>query len=193
MFSIFKRKPAAPQPPPTSEVRPADFVARLKAFLTANRFHYRDADLAPAAIEQYRVGLLFRERTLCDATYKFGGLAGTTRFLVISAQAMNVDAMSSHPEWGLCLLPANALFKVIDIHREGGKSQITVLHVPADFEPFFRSDEAQRFESLLVPQTRQDFADALRQAPLSELMTSDWRERTAWPLGTDNEGRLVAG
>jgi len=64
---------------------------------------YRDTELSPAIGSMYRVGVLFREPTFCDATYQFGGFAAPHRYLILSANARCVDAIYQHPEWGLCL------------------------------------------------------------------------------------------
>lgn len=47
--------------------------AAHEAFTECGAF-YRDAVLPPDVLSLYQVGVLFREPTFCDSTYKFGGL-----------------------------------------------------------------------------------------------------------------------
>ena len=73
-------------------------AAAHQAFEECSAF-YRDTPLSPAIWSMYRVGTLFREPTFCDATYKFGGFAAPHRYLIISASARCVDAISQRRFW----------------------------------------------------------------------------------------------
>ena len=166
----------------------AEFGAKLKQLLTSSKFLYRDTDVRTEIRDLYAVGTLFREPTLCDVTPKFGGLLGNTRFLIVSSVPKSVGGFSENPEWQLCVLGTNQLFKVVDVSRNGSKNQITVLHIPDGFEEYFRSSDANFFESMLVPQTRADFSEACSLEALPELNSPSWKERVQRPLGLNLDG-----
>ena len=189
MFSLFGKNKTSQGP---LDYKSPAGQARLKGLLHGAKFLYRDTNLSQEVQRLYAVGTFFRERTMCDATHKFGGVAGNTRFLIVCAAPRNMAAMSAHPEWGLCVVGANELFKVIDVQRQGELAQITVLHVPGDVEMYFRSEEANRFEPLLLSSTGADFEEACKAAPLPEFTTPEWRKRVDHPLGTDLDGKLCA-
>jgi hypothetical protein len=62
---------------------------------------FRDADLPPEVSSRYKVGLLLREPTFCDASHKFGGFLARHRYLIISANARCVDELVQDCDWGL--------------------------------------------------------------------------------------------
>jgi hypothetical protein len=79
---------------------------------------YRDTALAPGVRDLYQVGINFREPSLCDATYKFGGFAALHRYLIVSAGAPCLDRLSPDMEWGQCVWLPGRIFKVIGVHAE---------------------------------------------------------------------------
>jgi hypothetical protein len=169
-----------------------EFGARLNQLLVGSKFLYRDTSLSPEVLALYRVGLFFRDPTPFDTSHRFSGLTANTRFLVISSSPINLSAMSENPEWGLCVFKPNELFKVVDVQRHGGFSQVTVLHIPDGFEHYFRSTDASYFEARLTPKTRSEFQEAMQTAVLPDLASAAWRERTALPPGINASGKLVS-
>ena len=164
-------------------------AAAYPAFAECSAF-YRDTELSPAIWSMYRVGVLFREPTFCDATYKFGGFAAPHRYLIFSANARCVDAISQHPEWGLCLWQPGRIFKVIGVHRKAAHRQVTLLEIPAELRPAFTTRSLSKLERALVREAVRQFEEALRWPVLPEHNTRLWLDRLAFPLGVDDGGHF---
>src|SRR5205823_14640829 len=90
---------------------------------------FRDTDLHPEVSSRYKVGLLLREPTFCDASHKFGGFLAGHRYLIISANARCVDDLVPDCDWGLCLWQTGRIFKVIGLHEKHGQRQTTLLEI----------------------------------------------------------------
>lgn len=168
-----------------------EFSHDVQQFLFDSAFLYRDVDLDPATRELYQTGRLFRESNLLVATKKFGGLTGNTRFLIITAQMREIANLAEHIDWGLCVLERNGLFKIVDHQSDTEFHQITLVHVTHELDHFFRSRDSSQLELQLLATTRSQFKTAFGLAPCFELTSPFWKERTAWPLGLNNEGQLL--
>jgi hypothetical protein len=82
------------------------------------------------------------------------------------------------------------LLKVIDVQCEDEVAQVTLLHVPDGFEPFFRSVDASFFEDMVIPQTRAEFKEALASPPVPELANDAWRARVSDAPGFAPDGKF---
>jgi hypothetical protein len=138
----------------------------------------------------YRVGVLFREPTFCDATYKFGGFAAPHRYLIISANARCIDALSVHPEWGLCIWPTGRIFKVIGTNQEASRTQTTLLEIPEELRPEFTTGSLSSLERTFANRAVQEFDAALQLPVLPEHATRLWLDRLEFPLGVDDSGQF---
>ena len=138
----------------------------------------------------YRVGTLFREPTFCDATYKLGGFAAPHRYLIISANARCIDAISQHPEWGLCIWQPGRIFKVIGTHQKAARAQITLLEIPEELRPEFTTRSLSDFERVFARKAEQQFEEALQLPILPEHETRLWLDRLELPLGVDDSGHF---
>jgi hypothetical protein len=167
---------------------PVDLGELLQETLDGLAAFCRDTTLAPDILARYQPGLIFREPTFCDASYKIAGFAAPHRYLILSANARCVDEVSQHPEWGLCLWMTGARFKVIDRLEQDGHTQITLLEIPEPLLPLFESDALAQLESELAGEARNLFEQALPQPALPELSTPLWLERLTLPLGINNQG-----
>ena len=169
-----------------------EFVIKLRELIQTSKYLYRDTSLSPQELQLYRVGTFFREPSLFDCTARFGGIVGDTRFVVISSSPRALSGLSDNPGWGLAVLRTGQLFKVSDVEQGGGKTQITLVHVPPGFEEYFHSPDCALFDKWVLPQARTDFKEALESSVIPELLEAEWRQRIARPPGLDNEGRLIA-
>jgi hypothetical protein len=151
---------------------------------------YRDTRLPPGVLDLYEVGVLFRDPTLCDATYKFGGFAAPHRYLIISAGATCLDRLAPGPEWGLCVWLPGRIFKVIGVHRGEEHSQATLLEVPEAMRESFTTARLSEMEQSFADQAAGQF-DAALEAPVLPMHASrDWLDRLTYPLGVNDQGRF---
>ena len=159
------------------------------AFTQCGAF-YRDTSLPWPTILSYKVGMLFREPTFCDATYKFGGFAAPHRYLIISANARCTDNFSAHPEWGLCMWQTGRIFKVIARHRTDTLTQITLLEVPEDLRGELTTAELSDIENEFVEHAGEQFIIATTLPPLPEHTDVSWLRRLEFPLGINDNGEF---
>lgn len=163
--------------------------AAQAAFAECGAF-YRDTALPAKFLKLYEVGLLFREPTFCDTTYKFGGLAAPHRYLIISANAKCIDAISQHPEWGLCLWQRGRIFKVIGVHTSAQFSQVTLLEIPEALREEFTTARLSEVEVGFANQAEEQFRAALTSPALPEHQTRLWLDRLELPVGIDDNGNF---
>lgn len=149
----------------------------------------RDTSLSAHVTDRYRVGMLFREPTFCDATYKLGALTAVHRYLIFSGEARNLDGLSANPQWGLCVHPTGSIFKVLDNQRDGSTRQTILLCLPETFREQLIATDLEPWEAHLVESGRNLFQQARRQLPrVKEVAGRDWLDRLTHPLGIDDEG-----
>ena len=151
---------------------------------------YRDTSIPWPTILSYEVGMLFREPTFCDATYKFGGLAAPHRYLIISANARCVDSFSAYPEWGLCMWKSGRIFKVIARHRTDAFTQITLLEVPDDLREELTTAQLSEIEHEFAERAGEQFLIAATLPPLPEHTDVSWLSRLEFPLGINDSGEF---
>ena len=156
--------------------------------LSAYAPFFRDTEMAAGVLQQYHVGQVLYEPTFCDASYKFGGFVAPHRYLIISASARCLDAVSLHPEWGLCIWPTGRHLKVIDIIADRGHVQVTVLDITEGYVRECVPGALVEIERVFAANARRMFEAALVEAPLPELDTEIWRERLVLPIGIDDQG-----
>jgi hypothetical protein len=150
---------------------------------------FRDAVLSPEVLSQYSIGLILREPTFCDATYKFSGFIAPHRYVIYSSEARCLDAYSQHPEWGLCVWMTGRHFKVVGQVTKGDRSQIALLDVSEDHFKQCSDEERADIEARIGQSAARLFERALATRPLPELDTEGWRKRLAYPIGIDDGGR----
>ena len=156
------------------------------------RAYYRDTVLSQEHFSMYKVGSLFREPTFCDATHKFGGLAATHRYFIVSPSARCIDTISEHPEWGLCIWKPGRIFKVIGTLQATNLSQIALLEIPEELLSEFTAPDLSEFEQILALKATHQFEEALQLPALPEHGTRLWLDRLELPVGINNEGQFFA-
>ena len=174
------------------EFKTPGFVDALKTLVQRSKYLCRDVVLHHDELALYRVGRFFREASLFDCTALFGGIVGNTRMMVITSSPRGLGHLSERPDWGLTVVGANELFKVLDVQTLKEKTQITVAHVPAAFEAYFRSSDAWLFDKWTVPQAQEDFRKALEMEAIGVHLEEEWRRRVERPPGMSPERRLSA-
>lgn len=158
-----------------------------KAFTECGAY-YRDTLLSTEILSLYKVGVIFREPTFCDATNKFGGFADNHRYLIISANARGFGDLDQRPEWGMCIWKLGSIFKVIDINEKLGKTQITLLEVPEAFRSELTTKHLSEMEKFYSHQAEQKFHYALLLDALPVHQSKDWLSRLKFPIGIDDNG-----
>ena len=87
------------------------------------------------------------------------------------------------------LLPSNAFFKVLDIYKIENKTQVFLLEIPEMSIDFF-SKVTSNIEEEIVKKARENFETKIHLEPIPELQSREWRERTKFPIGMNDEGEF---
>jgi hypothetical protein len=159
------------------------------AFESCGAF-FRDADLPPEVSLRYKVGLLLREPTFCDASHKFGGFLARHRYLIISANARCVDELVPDCDWGLCWWQTGRIFKIIGLHEKNGRRQTTLLEIPEDVLSYLWGPSLTELERDFATQAEDSFREAFSLLPVPELNKPQWLSRLTFPIGIDDQGNF---
>ncbi len=149
---------------------------------------YRDTNLSEDLISKYEVGQILLERGFTDMSFKGGGISTNCRYLIASAFGKNVSSiMPETIEFGHTMLASGAYFKVLDIYKLNGKSQIFLLNIPKNAIDFF-SKATSNIENDIVIKARESFDAKINSEPIAELEKEVWKDRIDFPIGMDEKG-----
>jgi len=130
------------------------------------------------------------ERRFTDMTYKGGGLITNFRYLIASANGKDLSAFNpDSARFGHILLASNAFFKVLDIYQTEGKTQVFLLEIPETAVDFF-AGATSNLEEEIIQKARANFDKKVTAEPVSELQAQEWKERTGFPIGMNDQGEL---
>jgi hypothetical protein len=144
-------------------------------------------------LEKYRVGLIFREPTFCDASeHSNQGLAAIHRFLLLSGNAKHLDALfggkSGSPGTGLSIFQSDTLWKVLWVSKAEGHAQITLLEIPPLARDAFGGQAFTVLEQDLADKAIHHFQQSLKVPVLDACKADEWLERLKHPLGIRQDG-----
>ena len=167
---------------------------RLKAIYSETfsdlKLFYRDTTLPDNLIANYKIGQIIQEKGFTDITSIGGGLSGNLRYLIASANAKNLSKFNpDSAKTGHFLLDTIAYFKVLDIQKIDGKTQIFLLNIPDNSLSLFKNSTSN-LEEEITEKARKKFADKMNLAVVQELQTLEWKERTKSPIGMNDDGEL---
>lgn len=165
------------------------------------QFFYRDTD-APIIVDTtYHIGDTIRAGFITDATTKLLKPAHKTRFLIASAHSAQLHAIDeltqndpNAKKWNLCLFHPNSYFKVLDIYKAGGVTQVLLLHIPLSGAYFFGDDTIINFINdsnlehfNLIQTARQSLDTKLTQEIHPRSLDPEWCKRMNHPIGVDSD------
>jgi hypothetical protein len=149
----------------------------------------RDLELDESLIAKYRPNQIIMERGFTDLSSKVGGMGTNCRYLVASSSGRDLSMFSQQPELGHIVIQSSAFYKVLHIHKENGKTQILLLHIPKEGVPIFSKSKIN-LEDQIIEKGIEVFNRTLHAKPVAALQSKDWLERTSFPLGMTQEGVL---
>jgi hypothetical protein len=152
-------------------------------------FFCRDLDLDEKHISQYQAGQIIEEKAFADVSYKIGGMVKNCRYLIASSNWRDLSKVNPNSELGHAVIQSGTLFKVLVIHKESGKTQILLLNIPKEGVEVFYNSKID-LENSIIEKGSEIFSKNLTTAPLDELQSDDWIERTSFPLGMNHKGDL---
>lgn len=159
--------------------------------------YYRDSNLTESEIEKYSVGQIFRSQTFVDVSGLAGKLTKNCRFIFASSKAAPLYQMNPNTEkWKLHAINANSYFKVLDIYKKGDKTQVFLLHLPANGIDFFRNMvlmlKGDNLEEQIIEKSRISLDQKMEMQVIPELEEQDWVQRTNFPIGLNTSGNFFS-
>jgi TPR repeat protein len=187
-----------PDGKPVSGETLAFFQSILNWTFPGAAMYYRDAELAEDVIAQYEVGQIIRSQIFVDVSSFAGKPVKSCRYIIATNKAAAIYKIPPVDEnmarWTLHTINANSYFKVLDIYRRHGKTQIFLLHIPAKGIELFQKSVIRiadaDLEKQFVERARASFDKKLEMPPAPELEEEKWTARTCDPVGMDMENRF---
>ena len=150
----------------------------------------RDVNLLPGFAEKYRAGMIIREKGFTDATIRFGGMATSHRYVILSNHMKNFAMLENGTNWGLYVANRDAHFKVLGQVTYKGKTGIFLLHLPDDETwKAYQTIEFSLDKELYEKAVSRFQAKAL-DAPVPELAAREWLDRCQFPVGMSDGGQF---
>lgn len=162
------------------------------------QFFYRDTDAEFDIDSTYKIGDVIRAGFFVDATTKLLRPNKRVRFIIGSAHAAQLHENpdpASEPnlsKWNLCVFHFNSYFKVMDIYRKDGVTQIFLLHIPHSALTVFGQGpmtvnmiEDTTEDESVAGYARQSLDEKLQQEIHPRSLDEEWCRRTEHPIGLD--------
>ncbi|MFK7770708.1 MAG: hypothetical protein AB8F94_01160 [Saprospiraceae bacterium] len=150
-------------------------------------FFCRDLDLDERLISKYQPNQILIERGFTDVSHKIGGFGKNCRYLVASSKGKDLSMFSQNPELGHIVIQSGAFFKVLDIQKGNGKTQILLLNIPQEGVSIFGNSKIN-IEDQIIEKGIEIFKKTIESKPLQELQSKNWIDRTSFPIGMNQEG-----
>lgn len=150
----------------------------------------RDVNLQPGLAEKYKAGMIIREKGFTDATIRFGGMATSHRYVILSNHMASFAALEEGTDWGLHVANKDAHFKVLGKVEYKGKTGIFLLHLPDDER--WKAYLTMEFsvDKILYEKAVLRFQAKALDAPIPALTTREWLERCRFPVGMRDDGQF---
>lgn len=136
--------------------------------------------------DSYAPGLIIYEPRELIGSALEGGVMGSHRFAILSNRIAMPEVDSDQAPRAIA---PGAHFKVLDIYRKLGYTQITLLHLPDEDWRLFQ-EVSTSVDDLLVEYSRKHFDASIEKAPAEALMEADWRRIAAHLVGMTDLGML---
>ncbi|MDO4680138.1 MAG: hypothetical protein Q4A55_02570 [Aerococcus sp.] len=150
----------------------------------------RDLNLTEAQAEQYKPGLIIREKDFTDATSRFEGMITSHRMTIISDNMFDIPTIEEGRNLGWHISDRNAYYKVLDVYEYQGKTQILLLHLPEDYHWKYFKDHSFDIEAEFIDETRKQFEKKALGTIPGELTTQEWMDTCKQPLGLTEKETL---
>lgn len=184
-----------------------DFEDYIEKFvnwtLPGLQFFYRDTNAEIDVDRSYKIGEVIKAGMFMDASVKLLKPAHKTRFILASAHAAVPCAVEEICEndpnvkkWGLATFHPNSYFKVLDIYRLDGVTQILLLHIPESAARLFAKNKIL-FNFIndnpvnpmnLVEMAHESLNTKMRDEVHPRSLEHQFVERMHRPVGLDEDG-----
>lgn len=150
----------------------------------------RDVNLSEEIASKYIPGTFLHERGFTDASCRIGGMETTHRIAILSNHMRDLRHFENGTNWGMFTALHGSHFKVLDVYEINDKTQILLLHLPDDIRwKVFRNIQIEE-EKNIIEDSRKRFEEKIKIESIKELQTEEWKKRTSFPIGIDDDGNL---
>ena len=149
----------------------------------------RDCDLSEEIISKYQKGQIIKEPGFCEANYILGGFPCNCRFAIFSNRFKEFPAVEKVR--GICFVESGARFKVVDVIKGEGKTEIVLLHLPDDERWKNFQGLTYIIESKIAMIANRNFESLVVAQPVEELSTKEILNKFKRPLGLDKDWNFV--
>lgn len=165
--------------------------------LSGLTMYYRDSQLSESELQKYSVGQIFRSQTFVDVSNFAGKPTKNSRFIFATNKAAPLYQINPDTEkWKLHTINANSYFKVLDVYKKGDKTQLFLLHIPANGIDFFRNTALKlgdsNLEEQIIEKARASLDQKMNMNAIQEFEDKEWVLRTNFPIGLDDTGNFFA-
>jgi hypothetical protein len=159
--------------------------------------YYRDTNLTQEIIAKYEVRKIFRSKTFVDVSNFAGKPTTNCRFIFASSKAAPLFRINPATEkWGLHSINCNSYFKVLDVYKKEGVTQIFLIHIPYKGIDFFRRTVLklgeQNIEEQIIGKAKESLNQKLQSDIPAALSEKEWIDRTNFPIGLDNKNEFFS-
>lgn len=159
--------------------------------------YYRDSNLSQEIIDKYEVRKIFRSQTFVDVSNYAGKPTTNCRFIFASSKAAPLFQINpATKKWGFHSINCNSYFKVLDVYKKEGVTQIFLIHIPYKGIDFFsrtvlRLGE-QNIEEEIIGKAQKSLNQKLQSEIPPVLNEKEWIHRTSFPIGLDNKNEFFS-
>lgn len=157
--------------------------------------YYRDSNLNQKIIDKYEVGKVFRSQIFVDVSNFAGKPTTNCRFIIASSKAAQLSQINPEMEkWGLHTINCNSYFKVLDIYKQEGITQVFLIHIPYKGIDFFSKTvlllEKENIEKQIIRKARESLNQKLKSEIPAILNEKKLIERTRLPIGLNHKNKF---
>ncbi|MDO5475872.1 MAG: DUF4357 domain-containing protein [Eubacteriales bacterium] len=150
----------------------------------------RDVNLNEQCLAAYQPGTILMERGFTDASSRIMGMKTNHRITILSNHMADCRDLEGNTGWGLFIANHGAHYKVLDVYKYRGKTQILLLHLPDDERWKLFKTIVLSLEENLIADSRKRFENKCMLEVVPELSTENWLSRCSHPIGMDDHGNL---
>lgn len=159
--------------------------------------YYRDSNLPQDIIDKYEIGKIIRSSTFVDLSSFAGKPTTNCRFIFASSKAAPMFQVNpATKKWGLHVINCNSYFKILDVYKKEGVTQIFLIHIPYKGIDLFSNTALrlgeQNIEEQFIAKARESLHKKMNAEIPVALNEKEWVDRTHFPIGLDPKNEFFS-
>ena len=141
-------------------------------------------------LQSYSVGDLLNDDRAIAGTFLARAPGYDVQYAILSNRLQRPPEGLGEARWAMAMLPKGGRFKVLDIYRAQGKTQIALLHLPKHEWQVF-ADISTNVDELLVDYVRKSFDVRLNSPAPAEFEGEAWGRLCQYAVGFSDMGAAI--